>query len=87
MPRSNGFRDDNWITFTFMLPFVIMRVAHSVLGISDAFLMGDRADANYNLWMALALMLGSLAFFVQTFALPSVRGQSWGWVVPKIIFL
>jgi hypothetical protein len=82
-----GFWDGNWITFTFLLPYVIMRAAHEPLGISNALLMGDRNDALYNLCMLLALALGNLAFLVHTFALPLVKGQGWGWVAPKLLFL
>jgi len=81
-----GFWDGNWITFTFLLPYVIMFVVHEALGISDAFLMGDRSDATYNLGMMLALFLGSLAFLAHTFALPLAKGRGWGWVAPKLLF-
>jgi len=91
MPPSKshnaGFCDGHWISFTFLLPFIVMLVMHDFLGMSDAFLMGDRSDALYNLCMLLALPLGSLAFIVHTFALPLVRGRGWGWVPPKLIFL
>jgi hypothetical protein len=70
-----------------MLPYCILLVLHEVLGISDAALMGDRGDAVYNLWMMLALFLGSLVFLVHTFALPLVKGRGGGWVAPKLLFL
>ena len=70
-----------------MLPYSIMFVVHEALGISDAALGGDRRDAEYNLWMMLALLLGSLCFLVHTFVLPLVKGGGWGWVAPKILFL
>jgi hypothetical protein len=85
--RRGGFWDGNWISFTLMVPFIALCVARVPLGISDAFLMGDRRDADYNVCMMLALLLGSVAFLVHTFALPSDRGYGWGWVPPKIIFL
>jgi hypothetical protein len=49
--------------------------------------MGDPADGLYNLCMGIALVLGSFAFLVHTFALPSTRRKGWGWVAPKLIFL
>jgi hypothetical protein len=70
-----------------MLPFIVLCVAKVPLGISDAFLMGDRRDADYNLCMMAALLLGSVAFLVHTLALPVMRGYGWGWVPPKIVFL
>ena len=70
-----------------MLPFCIMFVVYEALGISDAFLMGDQSDAEYNLWWMLALVLGSLCFVVHTFLLPLVKGGGWEWVVPKLLFL
>ncbi len=82
-----GFWDGNWITFAMMLPYTILFVVHEALGISDAALGGDRRDAEYNLWMMLALLLGSLCFLVHTFVLPLVKGGGWGWVAPKILFL
>ena len=82
-----GFWDGNWITFTFLLPFVIMRVAREPLGISNAFLMRDPSDGLYNLCMLLTLALGNLAFLVHTFTLPAAKGQGWGWVAPKLLFL
>ena len=66
--RRGGFWDGNWISFTLMLPFILLFVARVPLGISDAFLMGDRGDADYNLCMMLALLLGSAAFLVHTLA-------------------
>ncbi len=85
--RRGGFWDGNWISFTLMLPFFLMFVARVPLGISDAFLMGDRSDAVYNLCMLLAFFLGSAAFLVHTLALPLSKGYGWGWVPPKLIFL
>jgi hypothetical protein len=85
--RRGGFWDGNWISFTLMLPFILLLVARVPLGISDAFLMGDRRDADYNLCMMLALLLGNVAFLAHTLALPSIRGYGWGWVPPKQIFL
>jgi hypothetical protein len=82
-----GFWDGDWVTFAIMLPYWILLVVHEALGISDAFLMGDRSDADYNLWMMLALLLGSLGFLVHTFALPIVKGRGWRWVPPKLLFL
>ena len=70
-----------------MLPFILLFVARVPLGISDAFLMGDRGDADYNLCMMLALLLGSAAFLVHTLALPLSKGYGWGWIPPKLIFL
>jgi hypothetical protein len=54
---------------------------------TDAFLMGDRVSANYNLLTFASLFLGSLAFLIYAFALPIVKGRGWRWVPPKIIFL
>jgi hypothetical protein len=85
--RRGGFWDGNWISFAMMLPFILLFVARVPLGISDAFLMGDRGDATYNLCMMLALLLGSLAFLVHTLALPLDKGYGWRWVPPKLIFL
>ena len=79
----HGFWDGNWITFAMMLPYTILFVVHEALGISDAALGGDRRDAEYNLWMMLALLLGSLCFLVHTFVLPLVKGGGWGWVAAK----
>jgi hypothetical protein len=85
--RRGGLWDGNWISFTLLLPFICLFVARVPLGISDAFMMGDRRDADYNLCMILALLLGSVAFFVHTLALPLIKGYGWGWVPPKLIFL
>ncbi len=56
-------------------------------GMTDAFLMGDRVSANYNLLTFAALFLGSLAFVIYALALPIVKGRGWRWVMPEIIFL
>jgi hypothetical protein len=85
--RRGGFWDGNWITFTFLMPAVLMCVGHVVLGISNAALMGDRFDATYNLVMELVLFLGSCAFVVHAFALPLTKGYGWRWVAPKLIFM
>jgi hypothetical protein len=85
-PRG-GFWDGNWISFAFVLPFLLMNLARVPLGISDAFFGGDRGDAEYNIYMMLGIFFGSVAFLVHTFALPIVKGYGWGWVVPKLIFL
>jgi hypothetical protein len=89
LPRkthSSGFWAGDWITFAFLLLFGILSVAGKYLGVSNALLVGDRRDGLYNLCMVLSLFIGSFAFVVHTFALPSLRGQGWGWVVPKLIF-
>jgi hypothetical protein len=85
--RRGGLWDGNWITFALLLPFISLLIARVPLGVSDAFLMGDRWDANYNLCMMLALLLGSLAFLVHTLALPLYKGYGWRWVAPKLIIL
>lgn len=89
--RDAGFWDGHWIGFLFLLPFVVMIVAHEVLGMSDALLMGNDPrddDARpYNLLMIAVLYLGSLAFVVYTFALPIMKGRGWRWVFPKLMFL
>jgi hypothetical protein len=64
-----------------------MLLLHEPLGITDAFLMGDRLSADYNLMTLAALTLGSVAFVVYGFALPIVKGGGWRWLPPKIIFL
>ncbi len=64
-----------------------MFVLHDPLGMTDAFLMGDRVSANYNLLTFAALFLGSLAFVIYALALPIVKGRGWRWVMPEIIFL
>jgi hypothetical protein len=85
--RRGGFWDGNWITFSFVLPFFLMNLARVPLGISDAFLMGDRGDATYNLCMGLGLFFGSMAFLAHTFVLPIIKGYGWGWIAPKLMFL
>jgi hypothetical protein len=85
--RHGGFWDGNWFSFIFMLPFILLLVARVPLGISDAFLMGDRSDADYNLWTILSLVFGSLAFVVHTLALPSIKGYGWEWVPAKLAFI
>ena len=85
--RSGGFWDGHWIGFLFLVPFVVVFVLHDPLGMTDAFLMGDRVSANYNLLTFAALFLGSLAFVIYALALPIVKGRGWRWVMPEIIFL
>jgi hypothetical protein len=85
--HRGGLWDGNWFSFALLLPFVLLWVARVPLGISDAFLMGDRRDAAYNLCMILALLLGSVAFLVHMLALPLIKGYGWGWVPAKLIFL
>jgi hypothetical protein len=85
--HQGGFWGGNWISFVLLLPALVMNLARVPLGISDAFLMGDRSDADYNLLMGLALFLGSFACLLHSFVLPLVKGYGWGWVVPKLIFL
>ncbi len=85
--RGGGFWDGHWIGFPFLLPFVVMFVLHEPLGMTDAFLMGDRVSAEYNLITMAALFFGSLAFVVCAFALPIMKGRGWRWVPLKIIFL
>ena len=79
--------DGHWIGYLFLLPAVVMLVLHEPLGMTDAFFMGDRVSADYNLMMLAALILGSVAFVVSAFALPIVKGRGWRWVPPKIIHL
>jgi hypothetical protein len=85
--RRGGFWDGNWISFTLLLPFILLCVAKVPLGVADAFLMGDQRDATYNLCMMLALFLGSVAFLVHALALPLIKGYGWGWIPAKLIFL
>jgi hypothetical protein len=84
-PRE--FWDGHWIGYVFLLPAVVMLVLHEPLGMTDAFLMGDRVSADYNLMTLAALIVGSVAFVVYAFALPIVTGRGWRWVPPKIIHL
>ena len=84
-PRE--FWDCHWIGYFFLLPAVVMLVLHKPLGMTDAFLMGDRVSADYNLMTLAALILGRVAFVVYAFALPIVKGRGWRWVPPKIIHL
>jgi hypothetical protein len=79
--------DGHWIGYLFLLPAVVMLVLHEPRGVTDAFLMGDRVSADHNLMTLAALILGSVAFVVYAFALPIVKGRSWGWVPAKIIHL
>ena len=85
--KTREFWDGHWIGFLFLLPGVVMLVLHEPLGMTDAFLMGDRVSADYNLMTLAALLLGSAAYVLYTFALPIVKGRGWRWVPPKIIFL
>jgi hypothetical protein len=85
--RREFWGDGHWIGYLFLLPAVVMLVLHEPLGMTDAFLMGDRASADYNLITLAALILGSVAFVVYAFALPIVKGRGWRWVAPKIIHL
>jgi hypothetical protein len=64
-----------------------MLALHEPLGMTDAFLMGDRLSADYNLKTLAALILGSVAFVAYAFGLPIVKGRRWRWVPPKIIHL
>jgi hypothetical protein len=57
--RFGGFRDGHWVGFLFLVPFVVMFVLHEPLGMTDAFLMGDRVSADYNLMTFASLFLGS----------------------------
>ena len=84
-PRE--FWDGHWIGYLFLLPAVVMLVLHEPLGMTDAFLMGDRVSADYNLMTFGALFFGSLAFVIFAVALPIVKGRGWRWVPPKIIHL
>jgi hypothetical protein len=81
------FWDGHWIGYLFLLPAVVMLALHEPLGMTDAFLMGDRLSADYNLMTLAALILGSVAFVAYAFALPVVKGRGWRWVPPKIIHL
>ena len=89
--RAAGFWNGHWIGFLFLLPFVVMLVAHERLGMSWVFLGGDspRDDVSrgFNLMMFVAHSLGSLAFVIYAFALPIVKGRGWRWVTPKLIFV
>ena len=85
--RTRESWDGHWIGFLFLLPGVVKLVLHKPLGMTDAFLMGDRASADYNLMIFVALTAGSMAFVVSAFALPIVKGRGWRWEPPKILFL
>jgi hypothetical protein len=86
--HRGGFWSSNWISFALLLPALMMNLARVPLGFSDAALMGDRSDAEYNLFFMMpAFFLGSLACLVHSLVLPAVKGHGWGWVVPKLIFL
>jgi hypothetical protein len=85
--ETREFAEGHWIGFLFLLPVVVMLTLHEPLGMTDAFLMGDRVSANYNLMTFASLFLGSAVFVVYAFALPLVKGGGWRWVPPKIIFL
>ena len=82
------FWSSNWISFAVLFPALIMNLARVPLGISDAALMGDRFDAEYNLFfMCPALFVGSFACLFHSLALPATKGHGWGWVVLKLMFL
>jgi hypothetical protein len=89
--RDEGFWNGHWIGFLFLLPFVVMLVAHERLGLSWAFLGGDtpRDDDSrgFNLMMFVVHFLGILAFVIYAFALPIAKGRGWRWVTPKLIFV
>jgi len=85
--KTREFWYAHWIGFLFLLPVVVMLVLHEPLGMTDAFLMGDRVSSDYNLMTLAALIFGSSAFVIYAFALPIVKGRGWRWVPPKIIFL
>jgi hypothetical protein len=70
-----------------LLPFVVVFGLHDPLGMTDAFLMGDRASAHYNLMTFAVLVFGSLAYVVCAFALPIVKASGWRWIPLKIVFL
>ena len=86
-PRAREFWDGHWLGFLFLMPFVVMFLLHEPLGMTDAFLMGDRVSANYNVLTFASLFFGSLAYVIYAFTLPIVKGRGWSWVMPKIIFL
>jgi hypothetical protein len=85
--KSRGFWDGHWIGYLFLLPAVVMLVLHKPLGMTTAFLMGDRVSVDYNLMTLAALILGSVAFVFYAFALPIVKGGGRRWVPPKIVHL
>ncbi len=85
--ETREFWDGHWIGYLFFLPAVLTLVLHGPLGMTDAFLTGDRVSADHNLMTTSALIYGSAAFVVYAFALPIVTGRGWRWVPPKIIHL
>jgi hypothetical protein len=84
-PRE--FWDGHWIGYLFLLPAIVMLVLHEPVGMTDAFLMSGQVSADYNMTKLAALIGGSVAFVVNAFALPIVKGRGWRWVPPKIIHL
>jgi hypothetical protein len=88
---AGGFWNGHWIGFLFLLPFLVMLVAHERLGISWAILGGDTPtdddSRGFNLMLFVAHSLGSLAFVVYAFVLPIENGRGWRWVIPKLIFV
>jgi hypothetical protein len=85
--ETREFWKAHWIGYLFLLPAVVMLALHELLGMTDAFLMGDRVSPEHDLTTLAALNLGSVAFVIYAFALPIVKGQGWRWVPPKIVHL
>lgn len=70
--------------FVCLVPAVIMLMVHHELGLTDAFLMGDRKSANYNLVMMAVFFAGIAACVLHTCYLANRGGK---WVLLKAILL
>jgi hypothetical protein len=74
----------HYFGFVFLVPAILMLWIHQQLGLTDAFLMGDRKSANYNLVMVVVFLAGVSACFLHACYLANRSGR---WFVLKLVLL
>lgn len=86
-PR-HGWMQSHWLTFVFLVPFLVLLWVHHALHLSDALMVatppGEREAHVFNVVMAVVFFAGILSFVTHTFVL-SIR--SWRWLVAKLAVL
>ncbi len=82
------FAYSHWLTFCFLIPFLIMLAIHRVLGLSDNMMVapapGVASVQLYNFAMVAVLYGGGFAFIMHTASI-AYRGRNW--MLFKFLFL
>jgi hypothetical protein len=86
--HSKVFMQSHWVSFLFLVPFLVMLAVHHLLGLSDALMIqtppGEREARIYNAVMVAVFFAGVAAFTIHAVAF--ARGQI-AWLIAKFVTL